>query len=729
MVEMDTLIIAEKPSVALRIAIALGNGAQRREVLNGVSYYIIDNGASKIYIASAVGHIFTMHQIGNKHDYPVLEVEWVPSYKVSSIMYYTKKYFDVFEHLSSKCRAFINACDFDVEGTVIGTNIINFIAHGLERTKRMKFSTTTAQDLKYSYEHLLPLDINNFYAGETRHVLDWLWGINLSRALSSAMQGGKPLSIGRVQGPTLALLAEREIEIKNFEPKPYWNVSAIIEGAKFSNTRGNIFEKQIANAAYSETEKNKGNATIESVEEKEEYVSPYPPFDLTSLQLEASRVMGYDPSTTLTIAQSLYERSYISYPRTSSQKLPFSIPLPRIISDLSKNPLYAASAGMLIKGKMFKPHEGAKTDEAHPAIYRTGIMPKGLTAQEQKLYDLVAKRFLACFGPYAKVAKAKVQARAGSETYMASGSVVIERGWLDIYGYAELKESTLPKFAKGHAAIEKVLMEELTTKPPRRYTKAMLIAELEKRSLGTKATRASIIDTLFKRNYITGASINVTSFGMSVYNTLNKYASMIIKEETTRKLEEDMEKIAMGSKSEAEVISEGKELLLEALEMFNKNKQGISSDMKEGFAASEVVLGKCPLDGGNLVIRHSRTGKIFASCSNYPDCKAIYPLPQHAKIVPTGKVCEYCHTPIVKVFRNKKVFEMDLDTNCITKKSWQSKAAPAVETAKAINEKEAALRKPKEQEPKRKESKPKRRQRRSSAKGKAKKKGAKDVHA
>jgi len=691
---MDKLIIAEKPSVALRIAIALGNSKQRREVLNGVSYYVIEEGTSKIYIASAVGHIFTMHQIGSKHDYPVLDVEWAPSYKISTALYYTKKYFDVFEHLSKKCDAFINACDYDVEGTVIGSNIINFIGHGLDRAKRMKFSTTTTPDLIYAYENLLPLDISNFYAGEARHILDWLWGINLSRALSSAMQGGKPLSIGRVQGPTLALLAEREIEIKNFVPKPFWLVSAIIQGVKFANARGDIFDKKTADLAFSETEKNKDSAVIDSVEENEAYMSPFPPFDLTTLQLEASRALGFDPSITLAIAQSLYERSYISYPRTSSQKLPYSIPLVRIISDIAKNPAYTEIAGMLIKEKRFKPREGSKTDEAHPAIYPTGIMPKALTAQEQKLYDLITRRFLACFGASAKISRAKVTAKAGIEAYTASGSIILERGWLDIYTYSQIKETTLPRFAKGPAQISDVSIDEQKTKPPKRYSKATLIAELEKRALGTKATRAAIIDTLFRRNYISGAYISVTSFGMSVYNVLKKYAEMIIKEDTTRKLETDMEKIASGEKPEAEVINEGKALLLEALEMFNKNKQSISSGMKEGMAGSDIILGKCPLDGGNLIIRHSRTGKIFASCSNYPNCKAIYPLPQHAKIVPTGKVCEYCHTPIVKIFRNGKVFEMDLDPNCVTKKSWGQAKPVTGSEAEAKKQPKATTAKP-----------------------------------
>ena len=209
---MDTLIIAEKPSVALRIAIALGNNEQKRMNINGVSYYELNDSNGIVYVAAAVGHLFTIRQSDGARGYPVLNVEWSASYEVDKRADFTKKYLDVFKMLAPKAHMFINACDFDVEGTVIGTNIIKFLCGGLDsNAKRMKFSTTTIPDLKYAYSNLLPTDINNFYAGEARHILDWLWGINLSRALTSALIGtkfAKALSTGRVQGPTLALLAK-----------------------------------------------------------------------------------------------------------------------------------------------------------------------------------------------------------------------------------------------------------------------------------------------------------------------------------------------------------------------------------------------------------------------------------------------------------------------------------------------------------------------------------------
>lgn len=676
---MNTLIISEKPSVAARIAEALGKNSARRAVSNEkVSYYVIENKGEKTYVVAAVGHLFTIRQSDGKSGYPVLNTEWAPSYKVSKGSEFTKKYLDVIYEIAKKCDFFVNACDYDIEGTVIGTNIIKF-AGNLKSAKRMKFSTTTTTDLINAYNHLLDLDIKNFYAGETRHMLDWLWGINLSRALTRAAVGWKitgsnSLSIGRVQGPTLALLAKREYEISNFVPKPFWRIFAIIGGIEFLNIKGDIFDKNNAIDAFEETKTNKNAGIVEKVEYSERKIDPYPPFDLTSLQLEASRVLHFDPSRTLAVAQSLYERSYISYPRTSSQKLPPSLGLKGIVESLAKIGQYKEYASLLLKGKL-NPVEGKKTDEAHPAIFPTGVIPSGLEREEERLFDLIVRRFLSCFAEPASANRVKVTAKFGKEVYAASGTLIAKKGWLDIYPFVKIDEQQLPEFKeKSVVSASDVENRELTTQPPKRYTKAGLISELEKRNLGTKATRAAIIDTLFKRNYITGTSISVTKFGLSVFDALDKNCAMIVNEETTKKLEEDMEKISTGAKKEEEVIEEGKEMLLEALKAFDANKDKISEEIRQGLKESVNSLGKCPVDGGELVIRRSRAGKLFVACTNYPNCTNTYSLPQNAKIEPVGKICEFCKTPIIKVIRKgRRPFEMDLDPNCISKKDWNTK--------------------------------------------------------
>ncbi len=696
---MDTLVIAEKPSVALRLAIALGDNRQRRMSLNGVSYYQIDNPDGRIYIAPAVGHIFTLVQAKHERGYPVLDIKWAPSYESNPKAEFTKKYLDVLRELSKKVGRYVNACDYDTEGTVIGTNVIRFTsADGLKNAKRMRFSTTTVSDLKESFENLQPFDMNNFYAGETRHMLDWLWGINLSRALTSAVAGHhtKALSIGRVQGPTLAILAVRERDIGSFKPLPFWKLFATAKAIEFVNTKGEIFDRKVADIAHQATTAGVKDAHVSDVEEKEQLSRPWPPFDLTSLQLEASRVLRYDPSSTLAIAQSLYERSYISYPRTASQKLPPTLGLAKVIGELAKNPHYEKKAKLLIQEKRFKPNEGMKTDEAHPAIYPTGVMPKELSTTEQNLYNLITERFLACFAGYAKLAKTRIVILAGGESYSANGTKITERGWFDFYSFASIGERELPDFKKGERVqLSKIEMREMLTQPPKRYSKAALLAELEKRDLGTKATRASIIDTLFKRGYLDGAPIKATEFGMSVYDALHENVAMIVDEETTRQLEKDMEKIVEGKKTEEEVIGEGKKMLLDALKLFDSNKEKIAIAMKKGLAESNIGLGKCPTDGGDLVVRRSRVGKQFAACANYPKCTTTFSLPQAAKIVGTGKACEFCKTPIVKVIRaGKGVFEMCLDPNCKTKDAWKANREEAAK-AKEDSVLKKAVEKPK----------------------------------
>ena len=459
---MNKLIVAEKPSVAIRIAMALGESRPRTENLNGIRYFVVAKGPDQIFIVAAAGHLFTLTQVGPNKT-PVFDIEWIPSYKVSTGAYFTKKYLDAIEIVGRQCTFFINACDYDIEGTVIGTNIIKQVMNknvnsevAVSNVKRMRFSTTTNADLIASYANLNEYDGLNFDAGETRHKLDWMWGINMSRALMAAISAKgirKTLSVGRVQGPTLSILAKREFEIKNFVSRPYWKIVITAKGVNFESSNREIFDKGVADRSF---EKAKASPiTVKSVEKEERGARPFPPFDLTSLQLEASRVFHMDPTRTLAVAQALYERSYISYPRTSSQKLPPTLNLQKIIADLSKLPKYSESAMKLINEKRFRPAEGAKTDEAHPAIYPTGEDPKRLSEEEEKVYDLIARRFLACFGDYSKSELRKVTLDVGGDPYRASGESTSFRGWIDIYKYFTPKDNPLPDFTVGERVTRK----------------------------------------------------------------------------------------------------------------------------------------------------------------------------------------------------------------------------------------------------------------------------------
>ncbi|MGV8176743.1 MAG: DNA topoisomerase I [Candidatus Bilamarchaeaceae archaeon] len=681
------LIVAEKPKVAEKIAFSLGKSVKKAK--GGVSYYEVDGGEK--VVASAVGHVFTLTEKKKTNNYPVFDIEWVPAYKVSKGADFTKKYVDLLESLSKKADSFVSACDYDIEGSLIAYNVYKYV-YGKKEAKRMKFSTVTIPELKKSYDSLEDMDYNNAYAGEARHMLDWFYGINLSRALMAAIKRAdsfKVMSIGRVQGPALHMLTDLERDIAKFVPTPYWELKIKSQDFEFTHEKARFLVEEEAKRSLENTGK---TAVAESVKKEEEFVGTLPNFDLTSLQMEAYRLFKIKPAHTLELAQKLYENSYISYPRTSSQKLPPQINVRGILEKFadanSANQAYAQIAKKLLDEDKTRPMQGKKEDKAHPAIHPTGVVPQSLDKYEAKLYDLIVRRFLASFEIPAKRMRTSVALNSNGEKYKASGAMMVDKGWTAIYGdYYKGEDKELPPFTQGNAYnVDSKKKDAKKTQPPRRYTDASIISELEKRELGTKATRATIVETLHKRNYITGTNITVTEFGIHVVEVLEKYAPEILDEELTRKIETDMEKIQDGQKDKEEVIREGKEMLVKILDGFKKNElkigQGILGAIKEAreTASTLGVCGKC---GNNLRIIRMGGGKQFVGCSGYPNCRNAFPLPGGALITSTGKVCEHCKTPIVNVIRKgKRPFEMCLETTCVTKKDWAKKSYTKKEDAK-----------------------------------------------
>jgi DNA topoisomerase-1 len=673
------LIIAEKPKVAEKIAYALAEDKKpiKHKGYGQASYYEIERNGQKILVAAAVGHLYSLDEKNKSSSYPVFEIEWCPAYKVNKKSNYTKDYIKTIEELAKKVQEVIIACDFDIEGSLIGYNVLRFSSKR-SNGKRMKFSSLTKEELIDAFENRMNFDIENALAGEARHILDWFYGINLSRALMSAIKSSgrfQIMSIGRVQGPTLNILGTREIEIKNFKPTPYWEISAFVDKIKFLHEKEKFFDKKEAEEVLRRSSIPPWK--IEQIIVKEFKQKPNPPFDLTDLQLEAYRVFKFSPFQTQNLAQNLYENSMISYPRTSSQKLPQKLGLSKIIEKLSAQKEYEHLAKKLLDEKRFKPHEGKKTDPAHPAIYPTGIVIKDIGEKEKKLYDLIVKRFLACFAPDATKSSNKVILNCNQEKYFVQGVKIIQKGWIEFYQpYYKEEEIELQKWTAGQEVkVEKFTIEEKLTKPPKRYSIASIISELEKRMLGTKATRAVVLETLFKRGYLKGKkAIEVTPFGLAVLDILKKYSPEILDEELTREIEKKMDLIQQKAIEQQQVIEEGKNILTKILEKFKRKEIEVGTELNNGLKDAQnqnSILGTCPKCKGQLKILTFQKGKQFVGCSNYPNCDQTYPLPQYAKIQATSKICPHCHSPIVTVIRKgKKTFSMCLDPNCPTKKDW-----------------------------------------------------------
>ena len=398
---MAELIITEKPSAAFKIATALADGALVKKSDKGVPFYELKHNGKEIIVACAVGHLYTVTEKKKSWNYPVFDVEWVPSSKVSKKSAFVNKYLNTIKSLSQKASEFTVATDYDIEGEVIGFNVIKFACKKKD-ANRMKYSTLTKPDLVESYEHKSKtLDWGQANAGLTRHELDWYYGINLSRALIHSIKSVgsfKVMSAGRVQGPALKIIVDREKEIRAFIPEPFWQVElkgAVKEGDIDAWHEKDKFAKE--DEAEQVLKNTKGQkAFVKEIIKTQFNQAPPTPFDLTTLQTEAYRCLYFSPKETQAIAQELYIGGFISYPRTSSQKLPGALGFKRILGELAKQPAYRELASKLLAKPELNPNEGSKSDPAHPAIYPTGITPN-LAGRQLKVYDLVVKRFFATF--------------------------------------------------------------------------------------------------------------------------------------------------------------------------------------------------------------------------------------------------------------------------------------------------------------------------------------------
>ncbi len=560
--------------------------------------------------------------------------------------------------------------------STIAYNVFRF-ATPIKEGRRMKFSALTKGELVSAYEGMGDFDYNNAYAGEARHILDWYYGINLSRALMTSLRRASTyriMSIGRVQGPALAILSELEKKIGTFVPVPYWELTITAEGIQLLHVKGRFLDEKEASKSLSRTGK---TAVVSKVEKKDFVIAPPPNFDLTSLQVEAYRNFRYPPSRTLQIAQSLYEASLITYPRTSSQKIPPTINLVPIIKKLAKAKEYCKEAEKIISNKWFRPIQGRKDDPAHPAIHPTGQTGK-MTAQEKNVYDLVVRRFFSALAPPARKERVSVELDSNGEKYSTSGSTMQDAGWTAFYGkYFRSEDKILPEFRKGEEKkVEKKKKTKKETKPPRRFSPASIVAELERRHLGTKATRSVIIDTLFKRGYAEGTSITVTDFGMKVKEVLEKYAPEILDEALTKKMEEKMERIQEGQLEKEVVIDEGREMLTQILDRWKKNEGKIGKELAEALKVmmeKESVLGKCDKCGKDLRIIRLRGGRHFVGCGGYPKCRNSYPLPPGTYAKPAGKACPVCGKPVVTIRKGRRQYSMCVDPDCPSKDSWKKK--------------------------------------------------------
>ena len=536
-----SLIIAEKPSVAADIARALG-GFSRHD-----DYYESD----RHVLSSAVGHLL---ELGMPEEEEVKRGKWtfahlpaIPSrFELRPIEKNENRLKVLLRLIKRKdVDLLINACDAGREGELIFRNVVQY-AKASKPIRRLWLQSMTPAAIRDAFgalrsdEAMKPLAD----AAVCRSESDWLVGINGTRAMTAfnSKAGGFQLTtVGRVQTPTLAILVEREAKIRSFVPRDYWEVIGTFRatGGEYTGRwfdesfkkkdddpdlrAERVWDEAAARAIEAKCEGKPGVVTEESKPSTQ--IAPLL-YDLTSLQREANGRFGFSARTTLSLAQALYEKhKALTYPRTDSRALPEDY-LPTVgatMESLSETNAYGGFAREIVKRKWVKPNrrifDNAKVSD-HFAIIPTLVRPKHLSEIESKLYDLVVKRFLAVFYPPAEYLITTRITRVESEPFKSEGKVLVNPGWLAVYGReAQGEEPTLaPVKANEKVATEKIDVVALTTRPPPRFTEATLLSAMEgagksiedeelreamrEKGLGTPATRAQIIEGLIQERYI-----------------------------------------------------------------------------------------------------------------------------------------------------------------------------------------------------------------------------------
>jgi DNA topoisomerase-1 len=671
-----TLVVCEKPDAARRIAQALGNATESRRA--GVSVFDVSHSGTQYKVCSASGHLYGITDATkNRSVYPVLDLEWAPLDEKGKGAR-AARIIGVISRLAQGAGGFVHACDYDQEGEVIGHSILQYACgNKYAGAARAKFSTLTDDEIRESFANLLRPSGGLAEAGRSRHLLDFIYGVNLSRALAQSFKAGnggyRNLSIGRVQGPTLAFAADREREIRLHVPDPYWEITADFE--KDSQKIHGAYEKpnvEVQSEAQAVVDACAGrDGVVSKVSTAKITLRPPTPFNIGDLQREAYRLFKISPGYTLAIAEKLYLRALISYPRTSSQKLPASINYRKILSGLAGS--YSNASILLSRGRL-APNEGPMADPAHPAIYPTGVAAR-LSGLEFKVYDLIAKRFLATFGDPAVTERTSVTIDVSGHAFLAEGRTVLYEGWAAFYRpYASLEQATLPALAQGDALVNRqVSMEEKFTRPPWRYSQSSLLASMEQERIGTKATRADIIATLFKREYLAAekGGIRATDLGFAVVESMRERVPAIVSTELTRSMEEQLEWVEQGGQDAASVVEFAVDRLVESLAAFRGSQAEIGRQIGGAAAQSAADIGRCPVckTGGLRMIRSRATKKRFVGCSNYASgCRASAPLPQKGVVRSYGKVCR-CGWPIVWLaFGRGKKWNICVNMQCPYKK-------------------------------------------------------------
>lgn len=631
------LIVTEKNITARKIAQLLLGSASEKKV-DGVSVYEGDDTA----VVGLSGHIVNIDfpaEFNNWQNTAPRDLIWAET----ETRFTQKKIASALKKLAKNASHVTIATDFDREGELIGVEAYNIIKDSAPAAKfdRARYSAITRQEIEHAFSNTVPIDFNLAAAGEARQKIDLVWGAALTRyiSLTCGRLGNSFLSVGRVQTPLLALVVDREKDIKAFTPAPYWELYATFtNGEEFvAGHIGNRFtEKAKAEGILARLGK-MGKVADYKKEPRAEY--PPMPFSTTEF-IRAAASIGFSAANAMRIAENLYVNGWISYPRTDNTVYPASLNLREVVAQFTAGE-FGKYARRLLEQSTFKPTRGKKETTDHPPIYPVASARKSeLKADEWRVYELIVGRFFATLAPPAEYEVRTVCVDVNGERFKSTGSMLSTPGFRLYYPYGMSKEEILPELAIGQElGVKDVKLDEKLTKPPVRYGQGKLVKMMEDLGLGTKSTRHETIQKLYARNYVHGNPPVPTNTAFAVVSALEKYADLITKPNMTSRLESDMDSIAEGKIKEENVVQESRGMLETIFDDLDKNHNDIKEVLYEGLREDRRI-GKCPNCGKDLYVRKSKKGGRFIGCEGYPDCNFILPLPRTGTIIVTEKSCD-----------------------------------------------------------------------------------------
>ncbi|MBB4035227.1 DNA topoisomerase-3 [Dysgonomonas hofstadii] len=598
--------IAEKPSVAREIAAILGANSRRDGYFEGNGYQV----------TWTFGHFCTLKE---PHEYSPQWKSWSlavlpmipPRFGIKLIENDgVKKQFAVIESLIEKADEVINCGDAGQEGELIQRWVMQK-AQCKVPVKRLWISSLTEESMRDGFSNLKDQSVFDklYEAGLSRAIGDWLLGMNATRLYTVKYgQNKSVLSIGRVQTPTLALIVNRQLEIENFNPEPYWELKTIYRNTTFSATKGRFTTKEEGEKFLEEIKGSEFEVTDVTTKKGEELAPRL--FDLTALQVECNKKFSMSAEDTLKTIQSLYEKKLTTYPRVDTTYLSDDMypKVPAILRGLYGYETLTQPVLAVKIPKSKKVFDNSKVTDHH-AIIPTGVRANNISGDERKVYDLITRRFIAAFYPNCKISTTTVLGEAAKVEFKVSGKQILESGWRVVFEKpantgnqnqeeddAEKEEDgILPAFTKGEKGPHEPALNEKWTQPPKYYTEATLLRAMEtagklvdddelrdalkENGIGRPSTRAAIIETLFKRNYIRKERKNLyaTQTGVELIGTIKE--ELLKSAELTGIWERKLRQIEKGEYDPRQFIEELKEMLT-----------GIVTNVKNEWGSSITIV-------------------------------------------------------------------------------------------------------------------------------------------